>query len=462
MEYIENRTFDEIRIGDSASLVRTLSRDDIELFAVMSGDVNPAHLDEEYARSEMFHKVIAHGMWGGTLISALLGTTLPGPGTIYLSQELRFRRPVGVGDTITVAVTAREKDEERHRITFDCVCSNQLGEAVITGTALVIAPTQKVKRPRVILPEVHLYDHGAHLRRLIESATGLEPIRAAVAYPADRDSLLGAIDPAEAGLIVPVLVGPETRIRAAAAEAGVDISPYEIVPADRDSADERVVALARAGEVEAVLKGGLRTSVLLRAVSAPRAGIQTERRMSHVWVMDIPTYSRPLLLTDAVVNVSPPLEDKADIVQNAIALAHVIGIDGPKVAILSASETVSSKIQSSLDAAALCKMVDRGQISGGLVDGPLGFDNAVSEKAARSRGIVSPVAGQADVLVAPDLESGVMLVKQLEYMARAQNAGIIMGARVPVVQTSRAYGAMAHVASCALAVLLAHHRRGRP
>lgn len=461
MEYIENRTFEEIQVGDGASIVRTLSEDDIELFAVMSGDVNPAHVDLEYARSDMFHKIIAHGMWGGTLISTVLGTKLPGPGTIYLSQELRFRRPVGIGDTITVAVKATEKDEERHRITFDCSCTNQNGEAVITGTALVIAPTEKVKRPRFVLPEVHLHDHGTHLRQLIESARGLEPIRAAVAYPADRDALLGAIDAAEAGLIVPVLVGPETRIRAVAEESDVDISRYEIVPCDRDSADERVVALARAGEVDTVLKGGLRTAELMKTALAPRAGLRTERRMSHVWMMDVPTYSRPLFLTDAVVNIYPSLEDKVDILQNAIDLARALGIDVPKVAILSAIETVNSEITSTLDAAALCKMVDRKQITGGLVDGPLGFDNAVSPKSVGVRGIVSPVAGQADVLVAPDLESAVMLVKQLEYLAEAQGAGIVLGARVPIVLTNRVYGSLQHVASCALAVRLVHHRRGR-
>ncbi len=459
MEYIENRTFDEIKIGDSASLTRTLSQQDIELFAVMSGDVNPAHVDLEYARSDMFHKIIAHGMWGGTLISALLGTKLPGPGAIYLSQDLRFRRPVGLGDTITVTVTATEKDEERHRITFDCACTNQSGDVVISGTALVIAPTEKVKRPRVILPEVHLHDHGAHLRQLVESAKGLEPIRTAVVYPVDTNALLGAIDAAEANLIVPILVGPETRIRAAAEAADVDLSPYAIVPAERDSAAPKAVAMARAGEIEALVKGTMHSDELMKAVTAPHAGLHTIRRMSHVWMMDVPTHSRPLFITDAVVNIYPDLEDKRDIVQNAIDLAHALGIEVPKVAILSALETVDSRISSTLDAAAICKMADRKQITGGLVDGPLSFDDAVSADAARNRGVVSPVAGQADILVVPDLESGNMLVKQLEYLAEAKNAGVLVGARVPVVLTSRTYGSLAHVASCALALFLAHDRR---
>ncbi len=463
MEYVENRTFDEIAIGDSASLVRTLSEEDIELFAVMSGDVNPAHLDQEYARSDMFHKIIAHGMWGGTLISALLGTKLPGPGTIYVSQDLRFRRPVALGDTITVAVTATEKDAERHRVTFDCSCTNQQGELVISGSAVVIAPTEKVKRPRVVLPEVHLHDHGAHLRQLIESAKGLESIDVAVVYPVDRDALLGAMEAAEADLIVPILVGPETRIRAAAEAAGIDISSRTIISTEHGNAAAKAVAMAREGGIDALMRGSLPIDELMKAVVAPHTGLHTGRRMSHVWIMDVPTYSRPLFLTDALLNIYPDLQDKRDIVQNAIDLAQVLGIELPRVAILAAVETVNSGIHSTLDAAALCKMSDRKQITGGLVDGPLAFDNAVSLDAARAKGIGSPVAGQADILVVPDLESGSMLVKQLEYLAEAQSAGVVVGARVPIVLTGRAQSPLAPVASCALALLLAHSRRkGKP
>jgi acyl dehydratase len=216
MDDIQNRTFAEIGIGESASLTRTLTWDDIHLFAAMSGDVNPAHVDQEFAESDFFHKIIAHGMWGASLISTLLGTVLPGPGTIYLGQTLRFRRPVALGDTITVSVTATVKEPERRRITFDCQCTNQHGEVVINGSAEVIAPNEKVKRPRAILPEVHLHDHGVHYRRLIALAAGLAPIRVAVVHPVDRHALLGAVEAAQAGLIVPVLVGPEARIRATA------------------------------------------------------------------------------------------------------------------------------------------------------------------------------------------------------------------------------------------------------
>jgi phosphotransacetylase/acyl dehydratase len=428
MEYIENRTFDELTLGETASLVRTLSKQDIDLFAVMSGDVNPAHVDEEYARSDLFHKIIAHGMWSGSLISTLLGTRLPGPGSIYLDQTLEFHRPVTLGDTIIVTVTVTAKDPDKHRVTLDCRCVNQRDEVVVSGTAEVIAPTEKVKRPRAILPEVHMHEHGAWYQHLLALTAGLEPIRTAVAHPVDRNALLGALEAAQADLIIPVLVGPEAKIRAAATAADVDLSPYELVPTEHShEAAEKAVSLARTGKVGAVMKGSLHTDELMHAAVAPGMGLATARRMSHVFVMDVPTYPRPLFITDAALNVLPDLEAKYDIVQNAIDLAHALGIELPKVAILSAVETVNPKLPSTLDAAALCKM--------------------------------SPVAGQADILVVPDLESGNMLAKQLEYLAESQAAGIVVGARVPIILTSRADSPLAHVASCALAVLFAHQKR---
>jgi len=460
MEYIENRTFDEIKIGDSASLIRKLTMDDINLFAVMSGDVNPAHVDVEYAKSDMFHKIIAHGMWGGSLISTLLGTKLPGPGTIYLGQTLHFKKPVALGDTVTVSVTAAGKDQEKHRVTFDCRCVNQHGEEVISGSAEVIAPAEKVKRPRAILPLVHMHDRGARYTQLIALTKGLEPIRTAVVHPVDRHSLLGAIDAARANLIIPVLVGPEAKIRAVAEAEGVELSPYTLV-ATRHSheAAAKAVAMARAGEVEALMKGSLHTDELMHEVVAKETGLTTARRISHIFVMDVPTYPRPLFITDAAINIYPDLDDKRDIVQNAIDLARVLGIENPKVAILSAVETVSAKLRSTIEAAALCKMADRKQITGGVVDGPLAFDNAVSEEAAKIKEIVSPVAGRADILVVPDLESGNMLAKQLEYLAEAQSAGIVLGARVPIALTSRADKPISRMASCAIALLLARHKR---
>jgi phosphate acetyltransferase len=452
---IENRTFDEIAIGESATLVRSLSREDIELFAVMSGDVNPAHVDEEYAHSDMFHKIIAHGMWGASLISTLLGTRLPGPGTIYLEQTLRFRHPVTIGDQVTVTVTATSKDLERKRISFACRCANQRDETVIDGTANVIAPTEKVRRRRVTLPDVALHEHGVLFRELITRAGPFEPIRMAVVHPVDRDALLSALQAAQEGLIIPVLVGPENRIRALAATNELDLDGLTVITAEHShEAADTAVQLARSGQVDALMKGSLDTDELMAAAAAPRTGLGTDRRMSHVFVIDVPTYPRPLLITDAALNVEPDLQAKRDIVQNAIDLALAIGIQTPKVAILSAVETVNPKLRSSLDAAALAKMADRGQIRGGLVDGPLAFDNAVSPAAARLKGISSNVAGQADIVVVPDLESGNMLAKQLDYLADSQAAGIVLGGRVPIALSSRADGVLERVASCALAVLV--------
>ncbi|MEM5477993.1 bifunctional enoyl-CoA hydratase/phosphate acetyltransferase [Pacificibacter sp. AS14] len=453
LQYIENKTYDEIAVGDSAELTRTLKPQDIELFAVMSGDVNPAHVDAEYAKSDMFHGVIAHGMWGGALISAVLGTELPGPGTIFLDQSLKFEAPVGLGDTVTVRIEVTEK-LEKGRLLLACTCLNQHGKMVIEGVARVIAPREKVRRPRVILPEVHLHVQGAQYARLIATTTGLEPVRTAVVHPCDALSLSGALDAARQGIIIPVLVGPRIKIEAAAKEAGCDFDAFEVIDAPHShAAAEAAVALVRAGKVDALMKGALHTDELMQAVVDSALGLRTERRMSHVYVLDVPTYPKPLMITDAAINISPDLATKRDIVQNAIDLARALKIDQPKVAILSAVETVNPRMASTLDAAALCKMADRGQITGGLLDGPLAFDNAISPAAVAAKGIVSDVAGIADILVAPDLEAANMMAKQLIYLAGADAAGIVLGARVPIILTSRADSATSRLASCALAQL---------
>ncbi len=460
MQYIENKTFDEIKVGDSAELTRTLGRQDIELFAVMSGDVNPAHVDEEYAKSDIFHEVIAHGMWGGALISAVLGTELPGPGTIYLNQSLSFRRPVGLGDTVTVRVSVKEKKPQKKRLIFDCLCLNQDGETVIKGEADVIAPTEKVRRPRAVLPEVHLHERGARYKELINATRELEPIRTVVVHPCDPVSLKGALEAKGQGLIHPVLVGPQEKIKAAAAQSNSKLDSIEIVDVPHShAAAARAVELVREGNAEALMKGTLHTDELMSAVLKRDIGLRTERRMSHVFALDVPHYSKPLFITDAAINIYPDLLAKRDIVQNAIDLAQSLGIQMPKVAILSAVETINPKIAGTVEAAALCKMADRGQITGGIVDGPLAFDNAISPEAARIKGITSPVAGHADILIAPDLETGSMLAKQLLYLAGAEAAGIVLGARVPIMLTSRADGTLSRLASAAVAQLFVHHAR---
>jgi len=296
---------------------------------------------------------------------------------------------------------------------------------------------------------------GGYLHALAHRTEGLAPLRTAVVHPVNTESLLGAIEAARAKLITPVLVGPEARIRSAAQTANVNIANYEMVTTQHShAAAAAAVALARDGLVEALMKGNLHTDEFMAAILREEK-LHTARRMSHVFVVEARAYPRPLLITDAAINIYPTLEDKVDIVQNAIELAHTLGLRVPKVAILSALETISPKIRSTLDAAVLCKMAERDQITGGTLDGPLAFDTAVSADAARTKGIRSVVAGQADVFLVPDLEAGNILVKQLEYLANASIAGIVLGARVPIVLTSRADPVSARLKSCRIALLMA-------
>lgn len=330
---------------------------------------------------------------------------------------------------------------------------------MIESVAQVIAPRGKVRRPRVVLPEVHLHVQGAQYARLIAATEVLGPVRTAVVHPCDALSLTGALDAAQQGMILPVLVGPKKKIEAAAKEARCSLDGIELVDTPHSHAAAAIaVELVRAGKVAALMKGSLHTEELMEAVVDTVLGLRTERRMSHVYVLDVPTYPKPLLITDAAINIYPDLAIKRDIVQNAIDLALVLGINLPKVAILSAVETVNPRIASTLDAAALCKMADRGQITGGLLDGPLAFDNAISSAAVADKGIVSDVEGIADILVAPDLEAANMMAKQLIYLADADAAGIVLGARVPIILTSRADNAVSRLASCALAQLFINHR----
>jgi len=458
---IENRTFDEIQVGDSASTVRTLSQRDYELFAVLSGgDPNPAHGSEVFATADMLQQVVAPILWGSALISWVLGTQLPGPGSVYLGQDLRFHKIAAVGDTVTVHLTVIGKNFEDQSITLDCVGVDQQDNPVLSGEARVTAPTGKVCSPPAELPIVHFAEHGARHKKLVEMTSQLEPVITAVVHPVDAVALEGAIRAAEASLIRPVLVGPEAKIRGAAEAAGLDLSPYDIIPVPHShAAAAKAVELVRRGRVEILMKGSLHTDELMAEVVHKASGLRTERRISHAFVMDVPTYPKPLIITDAAINIEPGLLDKRDIVQNAIELAHVMGIEQPKVALLSAVETVTPKLKATMEAAALCKMADRGQITGALLDGPLAFDNAISRQAAQTKGIVSPVAGDADILLVPDLEAGNMIAKQLEYLANAAAAGIVLGARVPIVLTSRADGVLARLASCAVAVLMVCHKR---
>jgi phosphate acetyltransferase len=450
---VSNRTFEELRIGESASQTRTVTRDDIALFAILSGDVNPIH--PGYLGS-----LTASSMWGGAFASAVLGTKLPGPGTSYVGQSMRLNRAINVGDVISTTLTVREKRPDTKTVVLDWESVDQAGEKVMSGVAEVIAPTEKIQGEVGELPEVKLRRHEKY-DALIARCRAFAPVTTAVVYPCDAPSLSAAMDAAELGLIAPLLVGPAGKIRAVAQELKIDLSRCEIVDTpDSHAAAEAAVSCIREGKAQLLMKGSLHTDELLGAVVRSESGLRTARRISHCFIADVPTYPKPLIITDAAINIYPSLEDKVDIVQNAIDLARALGLMQPRVAILSAVETVNPKIKTTLDAAALCKMADRGQIAGAILDGPLALDNAISKAAADIKGIRSPVAGEADILVVPDLEAGNMVCKNLSFLADADMAGVVVGARVPIVLTSRADNVRARLASCAVGSLCVQALRG--
>ena len=456
---LRNHPFAEIAIGESASLVRTAGRDDIDLFAAVAGDVNPAHLDAAFAAHDMFGQVVIHGMWTGALISAVLGTKLPGPGTIYLDQTLQFRHPVRLGDTITATVTVKEKHADKRIVLLDTRCANQKGEIVLRGTATVIAPSIRIDWPYMPRPEGAVRHHDRY-KGFICEARSRPALRTAIVHPCSPEAILAAVEARDEQLLDPVLVGPVAKIRAAAQAAEVSLDGITIEAVEHShAAAARAVELGARGDVAALMKGSLHTDELLAAVVAPGSGLRTARRISHVYAMDVPAYGKPLVVTDAAINIAPTLEQKRDICQNAIDFLRTMGVDKPRVAIVTAVETVNPKMPSTLDAAALTVMAARGQITDGLVDGPLAFDNAVNLDAAKTKGIISPVAGQADILLMPDLEAGNMLVKQLMLFAGADGAGLVLGARLPIILTSRADSLRVRLASAALAKLVAERTR---
>jgi phosphate acetyltransferase len=296
--------------------------------------------------------------------------------------------------------------------------------------------------------------------QMLTKCKNLKPVPTAVAHPCEESALSGAIEAANLGLIVPILVGPRDKIEATAKSAGIDVSKYQIVDTPHSHASAaKAVELLREAQAELLMKGSLHTDELMSAVVSREGGLRTGRRISHVFVMDIPTYHKVLFVTDGAINIAPTLEDKADICQNAIDLIIALGLEKPKVAILSGVETVTSKMPATIDAAALCKMAERGQITGAILDGPLAFDNAISKRAAETKGIRPLVAGDPDILLAPDLEAGNILAKQLSFLANADSAGLVLGARVPIILTSRADSVRSRIASCGVAMLAAHARR---
>jgi len=459
-DVIENLTFDEIEVGKVSSLTRRLDQVN---FGVVLAQTDPRrqHADRETAAAILAPggEVLPAALPVGLLVAQIVETRMPGPGSALAEQTLRYLLPVGAGDALTISVTVTQKQIAGRRVTLDVTIVNQSGVPVVTGQLVVIAPARKIRRPINAVPAVVVENKGAKFRKIIAQARALPPIATAVVFPVETNSVKGAVEAAQANLIVPVFIGPKERILAAA--DGVDISPYQIIDiSSAKAAAGRAVALAGAGKVQSLMKGSLHTDLFLEPILLPENGLHRDRRISHVFVIDVPTLDRTLFVTDGAINISPTLSEKRDIVQNAIDMAHALGIEEPKVAALAAVETVNPKMPATIDAAALSKMAARGQISGGLVDGPLAFDNAISLKAAQSKHIRSAVAGRADVLMVPDIESGNMLAKQLEYLAGAEAAGVVIGTRLPVILTSRADSADARMASAAVAALVfAHENR---
>lgn len=456
---IENRPFDSIEFGDEERLVHTLTPEDFSLLAAQAAALGAGIVDPAVGASRAFDVDSAQMGWASALMSALIAGRLPGAGSKLIRQTVETAALATPGDVLSIVARVVAKTPHAGCVTIKVRATNQRGELAMAASADIVAPKAAIAvQPRAEYAE-QMREKGRRYKLLIDGTRNLKPLRTAVVHPVDEASLVGALEAARDELIDPVLVGPEAKIRRAAEAASLDLNGYPIVPTEHSHAAARAVAMARRGEVEALMKGALHTDELMHEPVAADTGLRTARRISHVFAIDAPAYPRPLFMTDAAVNIYPTLLDKRDIVQNAIDLVVALGIVTPRVAILSAVETVSPDIRSTLDAAALCKMADRGQITGGVLDGPLGFDNAVSLEAARAKGIVSPVVGQADIFVVPDLEAGNMLAKQLVYLADAEMAGIVLGARAPIILTSRADNTIARLGSCAIALILARHRQ---
>ena len=454
---VENRTYDQIAVGDSGSVTRKVTPDDLFLFARATGATNPLHLPGiDWNGDGRIDEPSSPALLVAAIVSAVVGNHLPGPGAAWRRLSLTFVRPVRLGETLTGTATVTAKNGDGS-IDMALAVVDATGAAVLTGEGCVLAPTQRISVPHIEVPGV-MIDRHPGFDRLIEAARGLPPLVTAVVQPDDAASIAGAIEAKAAGLIEPLMVGTTARMTAAAKAAGLDLSSLTLIEAaDDEAAAAKAVALVGEGRAKALMKGHLHTDVLLHHVVKRDGGLRTARRISHVFVIDVLGRAAPLLISDAAINIAPDLPTKVDIVQNAIDLAIALGIATPRVGVLSAVETVNPAIPSTLDAAVLSKMAERGQIRGGIVDGPLAMDNAIDVAAARTKGITSLVAGRAEVLIVPNLEAGNMLAKELTFLASAEAAGLVIGARVPIMLTSRADSDKARLVSAALAVLKQHY-----
>ena len=444
MRTIVNKTFDEIAVGDIASAERRLQASDVRAWSAAFGEASTLAGPGE---SQVAAGIVT------AILTALVGSDLPGPGSSIRATSVQIKGSLTIDAMMTVRLVAREKRPDQGIVVLDGRCTDPAGQVVATAILEVLAPT--------IRQTVEVAEH--RLEGLIERCRDLKPMLTGVVHPCSADALAGAVEAAEAGLILPVLYGPADEIRRIADHAHLDLTACRIVATDgpEESALQAAMA-AGAGEVAALMKGSLHTDVLLHAVMQKEAKLRTGRLISHCVMMSVPTYARRFVISDVALNIAPDTDQKRDICQNAIGFARALGINVPKVAVLAAVEMVRTKMPATIDGAILAKMADRGQIVGGIVDGPLDLDAAVDAEAARIKHITSPVAGLADILIVPNIEAGNMVYKNLAFMADAQIAGLVVGARVPVILTSRADTADARRFSAAAAVLYANAQARDP
>ncbi len=437
MPSVQNKTFEEITVGDAASTQRTLQAGDVRAWAAAFGE---GDMLADPGASQAAAGIVT------AMLTALVGSALPGPGSSIRAASVQIKGALPIAIATTARLVVREKRPDQGIVVLDGQCTDAAGQVVATAILEVLAPTTRQQR--------QIVEH--RLERLIERCRNLKPMLTGVVHPCSADALAGAVEAAEAGLIVPVLFGPEAEIRKIADHAHLDIARCRIVATDglEDSALKAAMA-AGAGEIAALMKGSLHTDVLLHAIMQKEANLRTGRLISHCVMVSAPTYARRFVLSDVALNIAPDTDQKRDICQNAIGFARALGIDLPKVAVLAAVEMVQTKMPATLDGAILAKMADRGQIVGGIVDWPLDLDAAVDAEAARIKHISSPVAGCADVLIVPNIEAGNMVYKNLAFMADAEIAGLVVGARAPVILTSRANTPAARRFSAAAAVLYA-------
>lgn len=449
---ISNKLLANIQIGEQTQINWHVSAREAQLFSIQSPTEDSFIKATNSYGTSMLLKA---------LLSRIFTIDLPGPGSELIRDDLHYYTSINLHDDLTITAKVIEKKVAEQLLTIKIECRNQQNILICDGQISIKASAVTITQPTPDRPEIVLFNTGYKFKQLMIQAQQLpDTPKVAVVHPMNAETLQAAVTAAENNLIIPIIIAPLNKLQLIAEQVQIDLSAYICIDVPHShAAAQKAVAMAKKGEVQALMKGSLHTDELMHEVIDSITGIRTDKRISHCFVMDIPTYPTLLTITDAAINISPDLIGKQNIVQNAIHLLHALGVELPKVAILAAIETVNPKMPATIDAAALCKMAERGQITGGILDGPLAFDNAISRTAADIKGIQTPVAGEVDILVVPDLEGGNMLVKQLSYLTGAIGAGIVLGAKVPIILTSRADLPMAREASCALVKYYIDHAK---